>query len=58
MMKSNLIFVDTSGWIGLFVKNDSNYETSKKIFKKIIENKIRLLCTDYYNVLKKMDKKK
>lgn len=41
------VFVDTSGWVALFVKNDINNESAVKAYGEIKKNKIQIYTSDY-----------
>jgi len=41
------IFVDTSGWVGLFVANDENHEKAVSIFENIKRGKMSIYTSDY-----------
>ena len=41
------IFVDTSAWVALFVKNDDYYKKASLIFERIKKEKAELYTSDY-----------
>ena len=41
------IFVDTSGWVALFVKNDKNHKKAVSIFEDIKNSKTPIYTSDY-----------
>jgi len=41
------IFVDTSGWVALFVKNDVNHKKAVSIFQKLKDIKALIYTSDY-----------
>ena len=41
------VFVDTSGWVALFVENDQNHEKAVSIFEEIKSSKIPIYTSDY-----------
>ena len=41
------IFVDTSGWVALFVKNDVNHKKAISIFQELKEAKALIYTSDY-----------
>lgn len=41
------IFVDTSGWVALFVEKDSNHKKAVFIFEKLKNSKAALYTSDY-----------
>ena len=41
------IFVDTSAWVALFVRNDKNHHRAASIFDKIKKNNLILYTSDY-----------
>lgn len=41
------IFVDTSGWVALFVKNDKNHKKAVSIFEDIKSSKTLIYTSDY-----------
>jgi len=41
------IFVDTSGWVALFVQNDQNHSRAASIFQKLGNEKAQLFTSDY-----------
>ena len=41
------IFVDTSGWVALFVNNDQNHKKAVFIFEKIRNSKVTIYTSDY-----------
>lgn len=41
------VFVDTSAWVGFFVKKDKNHEKAVSIFEKLKQSKIPIYTSDY-----------
>ncbi len=41
------IFVDTSGWVALFVDNDQNHKKAESIFEDIKSSKAHIYTSDY-----------
>jgi len=41
------IFVDTSGWVALFVENDKNHQKAVSIFEEIKASKVPIYTSDY-----------
>ena len=41
------VFVDTSAWVALFVKNDKNHQRAAAIFDKIKAASMSLYTSDY-----------
>ena len=41
------IFVDTSGWVALFVDNDQNHKKAVSIFEDIKSSKVLIYTSDY-----------
>ena len=41
------IFVDTSGWVALFVENDKNHKNAVSIFEEIKNLKVFIYTSDY-----------
>ncbi len=41
------IFVDTSGWVALFVENDRNHKKAVSIFEEIKSSKALIYTSDY-----------
>lgn len=41
------VFVDTSGWVALFVKNDQNHKKAVSIFEEIKNSKPLIYTSDY-----------
>ena len=41
------IFVDTSGWVALFVENDKNHPKAVSIFEEIKNSKVAIYTSDY-----------
>ena len=41
------IFVDTSGWVALFVNNDQNHKKAVFIFEEIRNSKVTIYTSDY-----------
>lgn len=41
------VFVDTSGWVALFVENDQNHKKAVSIFEEIKNSKIPIYTSDY-----------
>lgn len=41
------IFVDTSGWVALFVQNDVNHKKAAAIFEKMKDSKAVIYTSDY-----------
>lgn len=41
------VFVDTSGWVALFVENDKNHKNAVSIFEEIKRSKILIYTSDY-----------
>ncbi|MFH1798692.1 MAG: PIN domain-containing protein [Candidatus Omnitrophota bacterium] len=41
------VFVDTSGWVALFVRNDINNEKSVRLYNEIKRGKIQIYTSDY-----------
>jgi len=41
------VFVDTSGWVALFVENDKNHKKAVSIFKEIKSLKALIYTSDY-----------
>lgn len=41
------IFVDTSGWVALFVENDTNHTKAVSIFEQIKNSKVSIYTSDY-----------
>jgi predicted nucleic acid-binding protein len=43
----NRVFIDTSGWVALFVKNDSNNRSAAGIFERIRKEDVDIYTSDY-----------
>lgn len=41
------VFVDTSGWVALFVENDQNHKKAVSIFEEIKNSKVPIYTSDY-----------
>ena len=41
------VFVDTSGWVALFVVNDKNHEKAVSIFEDLKQSKVPIYTSDY-----------
>ncbi len=41
------VFVDTSGWVALFVENDQNHKKAVSIFEEIKSSKLPIYTSDY-----------
>jgi hypothetical protein len=41
------VFVDTSGWVALFVENDKNHKKATSIFEEIKKAKLFIYTSDY-----------
>ncbi len=41
------VFVDTSGWVALFVANDMNHQKALAIFENIKHSKLEIYTSDY-----------
>ena len=41
------VFVDTSGWVALFVENDKNHKNAVSIFEEIKNSKVLIYTSDY-----------
>ncbi len=41
------VFVDTSGWVALFVENDQNHKKAVSIFEEIKNTKVPIYTSDY-----------
>ena len=41
------VFVDTSGWVALFVENDQNHKKAVSIFEEIKSSKVPIYTSDY-----------
>ncbi len=41
------VFVDTSGWVALFVENDKNHQKAVSIFEEIKSSKALIYTSDY-----------
>src|SRR3989338_2963361 len=41
------VFVDTSGWVALFVENDQNHKKAVSIFEEIRNSRVPIYTSDY-----------
>lgn len=41
------VFIDTGGWVALFVESDENHEKAVSIFEKIKKQKLEMYTSDY-----------
>ena len=41
------VFVDTSGWVALFVANDKNHKKASAIFEELRQSKVSIYTSDY-----------
>ena len=41
------VFVDTSGWVALFVENDQNHKKAVSIFEEIKNSRVLIYTSDY-----------
>lgn len=43
----NYIFVNTSGWLALYDRNNPNHEAAKRLWEDLRQRPVRLATTDY-----------